>query len=264
MGTGVFVARTTLRKPSSRIERDVGSLRKEKSPMVTNDHPEEDESDLLDMEGQRLYQQMMGMAVWTVQLGRLDICFAISSLSRFLCCPREGHMKRLKRVWGFLKKFPNKAIGIVAEAPVFEIPLEEFEADFEDQYRDAYEEIDPAFPVPKGKPLCTCIFFDSDHAHDTKTRRSITGVLVVVGSTPVSWMSKRQGAVATSSYGAEFCAMRTATEEAISIRYMLRSLGIPVTEPTKLFGDNLGVIQNASMPEASLVKKHVAIAFHCV
>ena len=164
-------------------------------------------------------------------------------------------------MWGFLKKFPNKAIGIVADAPVFEIPLEEFEADFEDQYRDAYEEIDPAFPVPKGKPLCTCIFFDSDHAHDTKTRRSITGVLVVVGSTPVSWMSKRQGAVATSSYGAEFCAMRTATEEAISIRYMLRSLGIPVTEPTKLFGDNLGVIQNASMPEANLVKKHIAIAF---
>jgi len=48
-------------------------------------------------------------------------------------------------------------------------------------------------------------------------------------------MSKRQGAVATSTYSAEFCAMRTAAEEAISIRYTLRSLGVPVVESTKIF-----------------------------
>ena len=78
----------------------------------------------------------------------------------------------------------------------------------------------------------------------------------MVGSTPVSWMSKCQGADATSTFSAEFCAMRLATEEAITIQYMLHSLGIPVNEPTKLFGDNLGVIQNASMPEATLQKKH--------
>ena len=77
-------------------------------------------------------------------------------------------------------------------------------------------------------------------------------------------MSKRQGAVATSTYSTEFCAMYLATEEAITIHYMLRSLGIPVTEPTKMFGDNLGVIQNASMPEATMQKKHTAISFHRV
>ena len=45
---------------------------------------------------------------------------------------------------------------------------------------------------------------------------------------------------------------------------MLCSLGIPVNEPTKLFGDNLGVIQNVSMPEATLQKKHTVISFHRV
>jgi hypothetical protein len=173
-------------------------------------------------------------------------------------------MKRLFRVWGYLKKFPNKSIGICAQDPVYEQPLEEFKADFEDQYQYATEELDPAFPEPKGTPIATTIFFDSDHAHDIETRRSISGVLVIVGSTPVLWKSKRQGSVATSTYSAEFCAMRLATEEAITIRYMLRSLGIPVNEPTKLFGDNLGVIQNASMPEATLQKKHTAISFHRV
>ena len=77
-------------------------------------------------------------------------------------------------------------------------------------------------------------------------------------------MSKRQGAIATSTYAAEFMAMRSAVEEAVSLRYMLRCLGIPVTQPTKLFGDNLGVIQNASIPDSELKKKHVALSFHSV
>ena len=81
----------------------------------------------------------------------------------------------------------------------------------------------------------------------------------MVGSTPVSWMSKHQGAVATSTYIAEFCAMRLTTEEAIKTWCMLCSFGIPVNEPTKLFGDNIGVIQNASMPEATLQKKHIQL-----
>ena len=38
----------------------------------------------------------------------------------------------------------------------------------------------------------------------------------------------------------------------------------PVNGPTTLFGDNLGVIQNASTPEATLQKKHTDISFHRV
>ena len=58
-------------------------------------------------------------------------------------------------------------------------------------------------------------FVDSDHAHDRMTRRSITGLLILVGRTPVYFMSKRQGAIATSTYGAELCAMKTAVEESV-------------------------------------------------
>ena len=52
--------------------------------------------------------------------------------------------------------------------------------------------------------------------------------------------------------------MQTAVEEAISICYMLRCLGVPVTEPTDLFGDNFGVIQSAEIPDGELKKKHIA------
>ena len=58
--------------------------------------------------------------------------------------------------------------------------------------------------------------------------------------------------------------MRQAVEEAISLRYMLCCLGIPVTSPTNLYGDNFRLIQSASIPDSELKKKHVAISYHFV
>jgi hypothetical protein len=43
---------------------------------------------------------------------------------------------------------------------------------------------------------------------------------------------------------------------------MLCCLGVPVTKPTDLYGDNFGVIQSAEVPEGELKKKHIAISYH--
>ena len=94
------------------------------------------------------------------------------------------------------------------------------------------------------------------------TRRSITGLLILVGRTPVYFISKRQGAIATRTYGAEFYAMRTAVEEVQAVRYMLRCLGVKVKHSTLICGDNKGVILNCTMSDSLLKKKHVAIAYH--
>jgi hypothetical protein len=136
--------------------------------------------------------------------------------------------------------------------------------DFEDQYAYAYEEIDERFPKPKHQELPVSIFFDSDHAHDRMTGRSISGVIVVVGCTPITRKSRRQGAIATSTHGAQFYAMKLATEEAIMIRYMLRSLGMPVLIPCHMYGDSSSVIQNVSRPKSPLKKKNLALCFHFV
>ena len=93
------------------------------------------------------------------------------------------------------------------------------------------------------------------------TRRSVLGVISFVGSTPISWTSRRQGTIESSSYSAEFCAGRVASEEAIAIRYMLRSLGVPVRGATAICGDNLGMIISSTNPDSELKKKHVAISY---
>jgi hypothetical protein len=265
-GDWSITAREYIKEAIKQIEGRLGIvLREEKTPIKTGDHPEEDTSPTLNNELHTEYQSIMGMLQWMVSLCRIDICFAVSSLSRFCACPREGHLSRALRVWGYLKKYPSRSLRI--DSKRFAIPGEVFDReliDFTEQYAYAKEELDPRFPKPMGQELDVAIFFDSDHAHDKVTGRSISGVIVMVGSTPIVWKSKRQGAVQTSTYGAEFSAMRLATEEAITIRYMLRSLGVGVSHPSNLSGDNAGVISNTTTPDATLKKKHIALSFHSV
>ncbi len=259
-------AKEYIREGISQIEKRLGiTIREEKTPMKTGDHPEEDETPVLGNELHREYQSLMGMLQWLVSLCRIDICYAVSSLSRFCACPREGHMSRALRIWGYLKKYPCRTLGIKSCNYHMEgEKLDQGIIDFVEQYAYAREEIDPKFPKPMGPELDISIFFDSDHAHDKVTGRSISGIVVLVGSTPIIWRSRRQGAVQTSTYGAEFSAMRLATEEAITVRYMLRALGVNVTSPSGVSGDNIGVISNANTPDATLKKKHVALSYHAV
>ena len=108
--------------------------------------------------------------------------------------------------------------------------------------------------------LAISAYVDSDHAHDKVSRRSITGIIIFVGGGFA--LARRQGAIERSTYSAEFMAMKTAVEEVMSERYMLRCLGVKVTRLTPILGDNRSVIMNATIPSSLLKKKHVAISYH--
>ena len=267
----VLSCATYLKECIRRLEADTelcldGTLYPHRTPLPDSCHPELDESPLLSDVGIRKYQMLIGMAQWACTIGRLDIAFAVSSLSRFSAAPREHHLELALFLFGYLKKNPNRRI-VLDSRPLLvddELRQDSFHPDFLDDYPDAREDIASDFPEAYGRELETAVFFDADHAHDHVTRRSISGLIVFVGSTPVIWHSKRQGCIATSTYCAEFISMRSAVEEAISIRYMLRCLGIPVQRPTDLFGDNFGVIQSAELPDGELKKKHIAISYHYV
>ena len=53
------------------------------------------------------------------------------------------------------------------------------------------------------KELPINIFTYANHAHDRTTGKSITGFISFIGRTPIYWMAKRQGAIQTSTFGAE-------------------------------------------------------------
>jgi hypothetical protein len=136
--------------------------------------------------------------------------------------------------------------------------------DWSDFYREAKELIPPDMPEAKGRPVQMTAFVDSDHAGDTVTRRSRTGVLIFVNRSPIVWYSKKQGSVESSSFGSEFAAMKTAVELVEALRYKLRMMGVPLDGPAYIKADNMSVIKNSSMPESTLWKKSNSIAYHYV
>ena len=84
-------------------KRTFGDLPKKFTlPLEKDDHPEVDESSLLDDEGTRTYLSMVGQLQWLVSLGRFDIFSAVVTMSRFRLMPREGHVERLKRMFGYV------------------------------------------------------------------------------------------------------------------------------------------------------------------
>jgi hypothetical protein len=52
------------------------------------------------------------------------------------------------------------------------------------------------------------IYVDSDHVNNKVTRRSITGILVMLNNKHIRWISKRQKTVETSTYGSELVGSR--------------------------------------------------------
>ena len=86
----------------------------------------------------------------------------------------------------------------------------------------------------------------------------------MINKTPVDWFSKKQGSVETATYGSEFVAARIGTDKIVEMRYMLRMLGAPMKGHSIMFGDNLAVINSASIPEDTLKKRHNALSYHRV
>jgi hypothetical protein len=75
------------------------------------------------------------------------------------------------------------------------------------------------------------VYVDAEHAHDLVTRRSITGILLILNNKPIRWISKRQKRLEASNYGSELVASSVDTELILEVRYMLRSLGVALDGP---------------------------------
>jgi hypothetical protein len=98
------------------------------------------------------------------------------------------------------------------------------------------------------------IMVDADHAHCEVTGRSMTRILVFINSTPVSWYSKMQKTVETSTYGSELVAARIATDIAMEFSYFIRMMGFALDGPVNMFGDK-ALILNTTIPSSHLKKK---------
>jgi hypothetical protein len=234
------------------------------SPLEKGDHPELDTSELLLEDDVQKYQSLIGAMQWAISLGRFDISTAVMTLSGFRVAPRKGHLDRAKRIYWYLAKMRNSAICVRTEEPDFSsIPDQEFDWT-RTVYGNVKEQVPEDIPTPLGRFVTLSHYVDANLFHDMMTGRSVTGILHFLNKTPIDWYSKKQATVETATYGSEFVAARTCTEQVIDLRNTLRYLGVPIREKSYMFGDNKSVVDSSTLPHSKLNKRHTALSFHRV
>ena len=233
------------------------------SPLEKGDHPELDDSTLLDASGITQYQSLIGSLQWAISLGRFDIATAVMTMSSFRAAPRRGHLDRVRRICGYVSKMKHATLRFrIGEPDYSDIPDRQY--DWTGIYGEVTEILPTDAPEPLGEQVTLTHYVDANLMHDAFMGRSVTGILHMVNATPIEWYSKKQATVETATYGSEFVAARTCVEQMIDLRNTLRYLGVPIHPKGYMFGDNKSVVDSASTPHAKLHKQHTALSFHCV
>src|SRR5262249_55205638 len=81
-------------------------------------------------------------------------------------------------------------------------------------------------------------YCDADWAACPLTRRSLTGYCIFLGSSPISWKTKKQSIVSRSSAEAEYRSMSFTVAEVQWITYLLQDFGLISSLPIPLWCDN--------------------------
>jgi hypothetical protein len=139
-------------------------------------HPEVDDSLLCTEDDSAKYKSVIGccICIWIIVLGRFDIEYATSAMSRFNMLPREEHLKAVKRILSYLKTFQKGRVIIDSSYSDHSMFPVEDHSNWMEFYPGANEEILKDLPPEKRPRVRMTVFVDSDHAHDLFIRRSIT------------------------------------------------------------------------------------------
>ncbi len=198
-----------------------------------------------------------------VELGCIDIATEVSMLSSYLACPREGHLKNALHVMGYLRLKHNSRLIFDPTYP--DIDQTAFPSfDWMEFYGDVEEAIPPNMPPPLGKDVDLHMMVDSDHAGDKRTRLSCTGFIIFCNLAPIIWLSKQQATIETSVFGAEFVAMKHGIKMLRGLIYKIRMIGVLLSGPTYIYGDNKSQVTNSYRPESTLKKKCNSICYHAI
>lgn len=139
--------------------------RKYKSPSEKGDHPEIDDTPELSKDDAKRYQSMIGAAQWLISLARFDIATAVASLSCFHVAPREGHLRCLKQIYGYIRAYPHACIWVRTDEPDYS-NLKEVEFDWMySVYGDVQEQVPLDAPEPPGKPIITTTYVNANLYH---------------------------------------------------------------------------------------------------
>nr|XP_043630036.1 uncharacterized mitochondrial protein AtMg00810-like [Erigeron canadensis] len=173
------------------------------------------------------YRAMIGSLMY-LTTSRPDIMFAVCLCARYQSCPRESHMKPVKRILRYLKGQP--VLGLWYSIG----------GDFE-----------------------FMSYNDADYGGCNYDRKSSSGGCQFLGGRLVSWQCKKQTSVAISSCKAEYMATGRCCSQVLWIQQQLCDYGQNfLCTPIKI--DNESTISITNNPVKHGRTKHRDIRFHFI
>jgi transposase InsO family protein len=177
-----------------------------------------------------LYRSIIGSLRYLTHT-RPDITYAVGVASRFMEKPASDHLAAVKHILRYVKG--TQGLGCF-------------------------------FGKKTEAPMQLCGYSDSDHAGDVDDRKSTSGVIFYLNSSPVSWTSQKQKVVAMSSCEAEYVAAASAACQGVWLRGLLASLTGVEEEQVTLKVDNQSAIALIKNPVHHERTKHIDIKYHYV
>jgi hypothetical protein len=168
-------------------------------------------------------------ALQYLTITRPDISYAVQQVCLHMHAPRDVHLTMLKRILRYVKGTPTLGVQLRTITT----------------------------------PTLT-VYSDADWAGCPDTRRSTSGFCVFLGSSLISWSSKRQTTVSRSSAEAEYRAIANAVSESSWLRQLLGELRCPVTTATIAFCDNISSVYMSRNPVHHRRTKHIELDIHFV
>jgi hypothetical protein len=107
-------------------------------------------------------------------------------------------------------------------------------------------------------------YADADWAGSAVDRKRTSGYCFTLGSTMVSWCSKKQSSVALSTIEAEYIALSVAVCEAVWLRKLLTDLFDHEMNPTTIHCDNQSCVKLSENPVFHDKSKHIKIKYHYI
>ncbi|XP_019242172.1 PREDICTED: uncharacterized protein LOC109222255 [Nicotiana attenuata] len=160
---------------------------------------------------------------------RLDIAFRVQHLSQYMQSPRDTHLNAAYHVLRYLKGNPNLGIFLCNNT---------------DYNINA--------------------FCDSDWAACSELIKSVSGYLILLGGSPVSWKSKKQSTIALSSAEAKYKSVRAVVGELVWLVRLFEEFSVTLSLPIPVFCDSQAALHIAKNPVFHERTKHIEVDCHFV
>ncbi|WVZ52715.1 hypothetical protein U9M48_003750 [Paspalum notatum var. saurae] len=202
---------------------DMGDSKPMTTPMSTNMTLDADEDG--EAVDQKKFRGMIGSLLYLTAT-RPDIQFAVCLCARYQASPRTSHRQAVKRIFRYLKFTPELRLWYSSSSS-----------------------------------LSLRGFSDADHAGCRIDRKSTSSTCQLLGTSLVSWSSRKQASVSLSTIEAEYIAAASCCSQLLWMKVTLSDFGLKYGR-IPLLVDSTFAISVAKNPVLHSKTKHIDVRFH--